>query len=1172
MDHDIFISYAHDGDNSSREEIFSLVARLHKEMEADFKHRFGRDLNIFLDKEDIQDFHHWQVRCHRALRGARFFIAFLSRSYLRSDACRWEWEEWCRHEQENGFVGQGVASLWFVQLEDLASEDAALLHRWRGELLQRFHIQCHQWQPDNSGEFLNATARSELSRLTEHVAQRLRLLALDRARAGNLPWPNINFVGRAPELAMLRTAIVENPGLPVGLHGVGGMGKTALAIAFAYHESESFPGGCWLLRCENRDRLLTILRPLVTDLDIKLTEEEQHDELLAVQRLFNLLRSRGPALFLLDNIDHPDLLAPNQTTLFADHPWTRIIYTTRLAPEDFTQVGALTQPIDLDRLPEDQAVDLIRHYQPEKKFTTPEHEGAAHYIVRELNGLTLAVETAAVFLGQSDPRSAEQRYAVDIRNYLHTLRSDLEHGGIEGVVSQLREVAATLRPTLARLDEPTRTVLQIASLLASDGVALPWLREIAGQKHSELATDAAIGLLDPWTKLIRGLIGLRLFLPTPEAKVVAIHSILQHVLKSELAESLDAQTERVEEHIRLRGNALEQTTKWEEARWELAPFGALAEKWANEDQPGGWWLLHQAGSRWYDVAAWSQSELLHRKALAIAEKKYGPNHLNTGACINCLAFLLQATGQWTEAEQLHRRALKIAQLNFEPDHPNIATALNGLAKILEAKNNFEEAEQLYRKALAIDVAKFGKNNPMVAITMGNLAHTLISTNQFEESESLLRDALNIDESYFKKEDRLNVATSLNGLAILLHSTNRLTDAELVYTRALAIEEACLGEEHPRIATTLNGLAQLLRDTNRMPDAESHLWRALKIDEACYSPDHPHIARDLNRLAGLMRATNRVHEAEKFYKRALNIYNIHPTTNQNDFAGCLSNYAQLMHDISKLNEAEDLYRHALKINKSIYGEKHLEYARNCNNLATLLRDKRQLAEAESLHRRALEISEKILGPNNPEVATSLGNLAGVLQDSNRLAEAEPLYRRALNIDEASFGDSNPRVAVGLNNLAGLLQATSRLEEAELMYRRALKIAETSFGSEHPEVARGLNNLASLLQIANRYAEAEPFCKRALAIAMANLRLNHPLTSVYLKNFAHLLSKTNRIEEAKSVFFHAKAIDESAFREDDQLPADIRKILTGFQNSNSSKLKINLLIPRIINKIFSKFWQH
>ncbi len=610
MPYDLFISYAHQGDNTSREAVAALVARLHAELEADFRRRFNRDLEIFFDKEDIRDFDHWQVRCHRALRDSRFFIACLSRTYLRSDACRWEWEEWCRHELEHGLVGQGAASLWFVKLEDLdAPEDAALLRRWKGDLLQRFHIQCHEWRHDDHGNFLDAAARSELQQLTEHVAQRLRLLTLDRARRGNLPWPNANFVGREPELASLRAALLDAPEQsPAGIHGVGGMGKTALAQAFAYKEADAFPGGCWLLRCEGRDRLLTVFRNLVNDLEIELTDEEKLDDAKAVRRVFDVLRARGPALFLLDNVDRPALLAQEQMKLLAGQPWARVLYTTRLAPDEFVKAGAVIRPLDLDRLPENQAVDLIRRYQPGQVFASPEHEAAAREIVRELSGLTLAVETAALYLGQCDPRAAEPQYAVDVRNYLNKLREDLKTGGSACVMSQLREVTATLRPTLARLDAPTRTVLQIASLLAPDGVALPWVRAIAGQNHPELAADAVTGQSDPWTQLIRGLIGMRLFQPTAEPRVVAIHRILQRVLEAEMPEGREVLQSRLVVHAEARCKFLQEGWLNWSNRWEIEPLRAFAEDLLTLNHPRASYVANKVAQRLHDLARHGEAE------------------------------------------------------------------------------------------------------------------------------------------------------------------------------------------------------------------------------------------------------------------------------------------------------------------------------------------------------------------------------------------------------------------------------------------------------------------------------------------------------------------------------------------------------------------------------------
>jgi len=66
-----------------------------------------------------------------------------------------------------------------------------------------------------------------------------------------------------------------------------------------------------------------------------------------------------------------------------------VLYTTRLAEDEFTKAGALVRPIDKDNqdkfgpLPENQAVDLIRRYQPGQVFASPEHEAAAREIVRD---------------------------------------------------------------------------------------------------------------------------------------------------------------------------------------------------------------------------------------------------------------------------------------------------------------------------------------------------------------------------------------------------------------------------------------------------------------------------------------------------------------------------------------------------------------------------------------------------------------------------------------------------------------------------------------------------------------------------------------------------------------------------------------------------------------------
>ena len=71
---------------------------------------------------------------------------------------------------------------------------------------------------------------------------------------------------------------------------------------------------------------------------------------------------------------------------------------------------------------------------------------------------------------------------------------------------------------------------------------------------------------------------------------------------------------------------------------------------------------------------------------------------------------------------MKRRALAIDEKSYGPEHPNVATDLNNLAQLLKATNRLEQAEPLMRRALAIDEKSYGPEHPNVAIDLNNLAH------------------------------------------------------------------------------------------------------------------------------------------------------------------------------------------------------------------------------------------------------------------------------------------------------------------------------------------------------------------------------------------------------------------------------------------------------------------
>ncbi|MCG6985740.1 MAG: tetratricopeptide repeat protein, partial [Thiocapsa sp.] len=138
----------------------------------------------------------------------------------------------------------------------------------------------------------------------------------------------------------------------------------------------------------------------------------------------------------------------------------------------------------------------------------------------------------------------------------------------------------------------------------------------------------------------------------------------------------------------------------------------------------------------------------------------------TARLLNALGLFLKAKAQYAEAEPLMRRALAIDEASFGPEHPTVAVDLNNLAGLLQDTNRPDEAEPLMRRALAIDEASFGPGHPTVAIDLNNLATILYSTNRLREAESLMLLALAIDETGYGPEHP-NVAIRLNNLAALL---------------------------------------------------------------------------------------------------------------------------------------------------------------------------------------------------------------------------------------------------------------------------------------------------------------------------------------------------------------------------------------------------------------------
>ena len=371
-----------------------------------------------------------------------------------------------------------------------------------------------------------------------------------------------------------------------------------------------------------------------------------------------------------------------------------------------------------------------------------------------------------------------------------------------------------------------------------------------------------------------------------------------------------------------------------------------------------------------------------------------------------LARLAEGQGLWSEAEQHLITCLSITEGRFGPDHPDTATSLNNLAKLYRSQGRYEAAEPLLRRSLAIREQVLGADHPATAASLNNLAELYRSQGCYEAGEPLLRRSLTSCEQVLGV-DHPDTAASLNNLAGLYQSQGRYEAAEPLLRRSLEIREQALGSNHPLTALSLNNLALLYYYQGKYEAAEPLYRRSLAIYEQVLGADRPETAASLNNLAGLYSSQGRYVEAEPLLCRSLEIHVQSLGTDHPDTAASLANLAELYHSQGHHTEAESLYQRSLTIREQALGANHPHTALSLNDLAALYCSQGRYAEAEPLLQQSLTIRAQVLGANHPDVAQSLNNLAGLYYSQGRYAEAELFYRQSLEILLEKLGQDHPK---------------------------------------------------------------------------------------------------------------------------------------------------------------------
>lgn len=687
------------------------------------------------------------------------------------------------------------------------------------------------------------------------------------------------FTGREDFLEMLHTSLGvahRTPRPTCALRGLGGIGKTQLALEYAYRYASEYQAIFWIGAERVKQALSNVL--YIADL-LQLREREDTNRRHSVEAVQHWLATHDKWLLIWDNLEDLNLL---QRWLSPGRQGS-ILITTRSQT-----LGTLAQGIDLTQMqPEEATLLLLRRakiLEPQatnkgmQQFAArvPAEYAASAKLAEAAGGLPLALDQIGAYIEETGCNIA------DYMQHYERMRVDLLNRRGEFGFDHPDSVTATFVLASKRVEQELGSaadILRVCALLESD--AIPEELFTAGAIHLGPTLEA---LAANSTQLDQSIAVLRkesLVQRHPATHTLSLHCLVQTAIQARMSEqertmwlrriitALNAifpdvisdtwnRCERLLPHVLVVAAALPDTVDDQ----------VLAE------------ILQKAADYLRERNQYQQAEALYQRALRLGEQALEAEHL-VSHTLNGMALLRCIQGKYAEAEQLYQRVLGIGNQKLGPMHFEVARSLHNLGSLHQTQGRYVEAETLYLQAKFILEQALGPEHPKLGHPLLNLAMIYLEQEQYERAEVFCKQALYLWKQTLGSEHSL-IANALRIQARLFVVQQQEEQAELTYQQALHIWEKTIGTNHPQIALLLNDLANLYVHQKRYRQAELLYQRARTLLELHQGSHHPETARTLHDLAILRSKLGQQDEAVSLLEQALKIRaqslgDIHPKT-------------------------------------------------------------------------------------------------------------------------------------------------------------------------------------------------------------------------------------------------------------------------------------------------------
>jgi tetratricopeptide (TPR) repeat protein len=614
---------------------------------------------------------------------------------------------------------------------------------------------------------------------------------------------NPHFVGREDLLKFLRGMLQET--MPrkynhrVAIYGMGGVGKTQVAIGYVYEYQNDYDNMYWV-SASDQTALLSGFGKMAAQTKCLPPGMEGAKPTDVATAVLTWLRTQQNWLLVIDNLD--DLSVADGFLPALDSGGHTLITTRN---PDIKAVPA--EGFEIPVLGHAVAVELLRLRSDADGHDI---ENAANDIVKELGYLPLAIDHAAAFIRST---------SSDLSTFLQIFRQSRKEVLSRPPTSKHaypNSIAAMFLLSFNKIKEDpiygaqASRLLELFAFLNPDGILIDFLDAGSSGLNSELREivdnklvfNESLGLLQRFSLIGRA-----------RRRAITVHRLVQAVLIDNLVEPemKDCWTGVIE----LCWAAWPETWDTKETRGLCRNFESQvtepALKAAELPSKDAAVTLRRIGSFLSDEGNWKDSERFEIRSYEILDSLFGSDDQNTLTSMNNLAVTYERQGRLLEAADLNEKVLGARRRMLGEEHPETLTSMNNLAETYRGQGRLLEAADMHERELEICKRILGEEHPETLTSMNNLAATYWD-------QERLKDAADLEESVMKAwiknlgGEHPDTLSTMNNLAYMYESLGRATEAVSLMQRSVEGSRKVLGEEHPDTIRRTDKLERSLLDS------------------------------------------------------------------------------------------------------------------------------------------------------------------------------------------------------------------------------------------------------------------------------------------------------------------------------------------------------------------------